>query len=170
MEISPTCSYHWQHSPAWENTESSLLFVIFYRQSSLLSVCQSSRNTTNKTIKSKVSLRHGNVTLFLCGNEGNWGNILWKKTYAWKWVYFCTVYRNSEGNSAEMRETEGKSCTLAFLLLYVSVQFYRFVEMCRICVRKYNSNYFREFHRIPQKRFPYSSAEFYGYFLRRELW
>ena len=35
-------------------TESSLLIVICYRQSSHLSVCQSSRNTTNKTIKSNI--------------------------------------------------------------------------------------------------------------------
>ena len=32
-------------------------------------------------------------------------------------------------------------------------------------VRKYHYNSFREFRRIPQKRFPYSSAEFYGNFL-----
>ena len=34
-------------------------------------------------------------------------------------------------------------------------------------VRKYRSNSFREFRRIPQKRFPYNFAEFYGNFLRR---
>ena len=52
--------------------------------------------------------------------------------------------------------------------LQISVQLYPSVEMCGNSVEMYGNIVpilFRDFHRIPQKRFPYSSAEFYGNFL-----
>ena len=53
----------------------------------------------------------------------------------------------------------------------ISVHFHKILPFCWNVrkfsgnVWKFRSNSFREFHRILRKRFPYSSAEFYGNFL-----
>ena len=132
-----------------------------------------------------------NMSLFLYGNSAEMretarGKFCGEKTEAWKWDYFCMEFCGNEGNWGKIMYSNifiyvsligngtWKKClpttkyrvffTDFHTIPHISVQ-RCFPLWCNGNVRKYRSNSFRVFHRILQKRFPYSSAEFYGNFL-----
>ena len=110
-----------------------------------------------------------------CGNEGNWGKIMYSNIF----IYVSLIGNGTWKNVCQQQITEFfstisiqfRTFRTEMLSPLISVHFHKILPFCWNVrkfsgnVRKYRSNSFREFHRILQKRFPYSSAEFYENFL-----